>query len=205
MSIGCAMLRKACSRSRSNPMTTNETLSPQQLEAEGKAAFQREEYEEAALSFEAAQTAFLAQDDGINAAEMANNRSVALLQAGQANAALEAVGDTPIYFAGLDDKRRQAIALGNKAAALAAMGDTQTAETVYWESARLLKEIGETDMRASVMQAISRLQLKTGRAMEAMASMQSGLDEVKKPSITQRLLKRLLRVPFRMLNPPNEE
>ena len=178
----------------------NQTLTPQQLSKEGKVAYDREDFLEAAQAFEAAASGFASNGDSATAAEMANNRSVSLLQAGETHAALDAVGDTHEIFAEINDTRRQAMALGNKAAALAALDHHEEAEDLYRESARLLGEIGETELRATVMQSISKLQMRSGRYMEAIASMQSGLDEVERPSITQRLLKKLLQAPFNLLN-----
>lgn len=181
-------------------MSQEQPLTPEKLQQEGKTAYEREEYEEAVRAFEAAERGYAAAGDPLNAAEMANNRSVTLLQMGDAQGALNAVGNTPDIFAEAKDTRRHAMALGNKAAALAELGNREEAEKLYWESAKLLNEIGETALRASVLQAISRLQMRSGRMMEAVASMQSGLDQVEKPSFTQRMLKKLLQVPIKMLN-----
>lgn len=181
-------------------MSQDQTLSPAQLNQEAKAAYEREDYEQAIRTFEAAERGYTAAGDPLNAAEMANNRSVSLLQSGNAQGALDAVGNTADIFAEAKDTKRQAMALGNKAAALAELGQREEAEKLYWESARLLNEVGETALRASVLQAISRLQMRSGRVMEAVASMQSGLEQVEKPSWTQKLLKKLLQVPQRMLN-----
>jgi tetratricopeptide (TPR) repeat protein len=181
-------------------MSQEQPLTPEELNQEGKTAYEREEFEQAARAFEAAERGYAAAGDSLNAAEMANNRSVALLQGGDAQGALDAVGTTPEIFAQAQDTRRHAMSLGNKAAALAGLGNREEAEKLYWESARMLNEIGDTELRASVLQAISRLQMRSGRYMEAMASMQSGLDQVEKPNWIQRLLKKLLQIPTRMLN-----
>ena len=98
------------------------------------------------------------------------------------------------------DVRRQAISLGNQAAALAKLKRKDEAEKIYWESARLLGEIGENDIRASVLQAISRLQLGKGRYMEALASMESGLERRSILSFPQRILKRLIGIPRKLIN-----
>ena len=175
------------------------SLTPEQLAQEGKAAYAREEYLQAAQAFEAAQAGYTARGSVLPAAEMANNRSVALLQEGDAEGARAAAGKTAETFAQAGDTHRQAMALGNQAAALAALGRKEEAESLYWESARLFQQIGETELRASVMQSISRLQLRAGRPLEAVASMQAGLDQVEKPSLSQRILRKLLQVPFKLL------
>jgi tetratricopeptide (TPR) repeat protein len=173
----------------------------QSLATEGKSAYELEEFGKAAEAFLKAEEAYKNSGDEGSAAEMANNRSVALLQGGQSEAALDAVAGTAEIFAKLEDPKRQAMALGNQAAALTNLGKKEEAEKLYWESASLLKTLGETDLRASVLQSISRLQLGSGRYMEAMASMESGLDEVKKPSFSQKILKRLIKIPGKMIKP----
>lgn len=173
---------------------------PSDLAESGKKHYEREDYIQAAEAFAASAAGFRTAEDALSAAEMDNNRSVALLQAGEYQAALDAAARTDKTFASAGDTRRQAQALGNQAAAMAGLGRKQDAEDLYWKSAQLLEACGEKDLRATVLQAISRLQLGEGRYMQALASMESGLEGVPKPSLAQRLLKRLLKIPGKLLN-----
>jgi tetratricopeptide (TPR) repeat protein len=173
---------------------------PQQLAREAKQAYESEDLQRAGATFLAAENGYRAAGDSINAAEMANNRSVVLLQSGDAQAAFEAVEGTVEVFARAGDRKRQALALGNRAAALAALKRKEEAEKLFWEAAQILRDLGEDDLRASVLQSISRLQLGSGRYLEALASMESGIEGVKKPSMTQRLLKKLLEIPGKLMN-----
>ncbi len=107
----------------------------------------------------------------------------------------------PIWFlrhAG--DQKRQALALGNQAAALEALGRTKQAIELYERSAELLKTLGENELRSITLQTLSALQLKNKRQFEAMATMQAALASKKKLSAKEHLLKRLLRVTFQLLN-----
>jgi tetratricopeptide (TPR) repeat protein len=131
---------------------------------------------------------------------MANNQSVALLQSGSANAALEVVSGTEEIFAEAGDRRYQALALGNKAAALEELGSLEEAAEAYEDSANILKELGENDLRASVMQSLSALQLKQGRQLQALATMKSGLENVQRPNPKQRVAKKILQIPFDFMN-----
>ncbi len=88
------------------------------LTNEGKQAFQSGQYETAVTAFEAAAQGYAELNDEPNAAETKNNLSVALLKLGRAQAALDAAAGTDQVFAGIGDARRQAMALGNQAAAL---------------------------------------------------------------------------------------
>ena len=76
---------------------------------------------------------------GLLAAEMSNNESVALLQAGQPGRALEAARGTDALFASASDPKRQAMALGNQAAALDALGRSDEALETYRAPRRSLK------------------------------------------------------------------
>jgi tetratricopeptide (TPR) repeat protein len=183
----------------------NEILSPQQIEKEAKAAYKAGDFSAAAQSFEAARQGYLSVNNAVMAAEMANNCSVALLQNGDKVGALQAVEGTEETFLEAGDRKRQALALGNQASALEALDRLDEAEQAYWRSAEILKEIGEEDLRLSVMQSISAMQLRTGRQMQAVATMHSGVDNIEKPSLKQRFLKRILGVPMQMITGQNKE
>ena len=165
------------------------TITPQELKQEAERAYQTKDFLSAAQSYRAAADGYLQTNDEITAAEMLNNASVAYLQGDQPDLALESALGTDQVFAISGDKKRQAIALGNQAAAYQAMGKLEPALEAYQTSADLLKEIGDQDLRPSVMQALSAVQLPLGKQMEALISMQSGLDNVEKPSLKQKLMK----------------
>jgi tetratricopeptide (TPR) repeat protein len=174
--------------------TMTETLTPEQLALEGKSAYQNGEYQKAARAFAAAAEAFTADGDGLSAAEMANNRSVSLLQAGDPRGALQAVEGTDGTFASAGDVRRQAMALANTGAALEALQRSHAAVAAYEQAAELFKSIGEHELRAPLMQSLAALQLRSGRHLQGLATMQSGLEEIKQPSSRQNILKRLLKM-----------
>jgi tetratricopeptide (TPR) repeat protein len=176
-----------------------EIIKPEQFIKEGQAAYQHKEYQAAAQAFTAAAEGFAAAGEPLAAAEQSNNASVAYLQAGEAEAALRAVDGSDLVFAQAGDAHRQALALGNRAAALEALDRLDEAAASYEASADLLKQLGETDLRATVMQALSALQLRQGRRLEALATMQAGLAGVKHPNVKQRLAKKLLETPFKMM------
>jgi tetratricopeptide (TPR) repeat protein len=176
-----------------------ETLNPKQLDEEGKVAYSHRDFSAAARAFQAASQSYASSGDDLSSAEMSNNASVALLQAGDAEGALQAVGTTPEIFAQAGDLRRQGMALGNRGAALDTLKRFDEAIEAYEQSAEVFKQIGADDLRANVLKSLSGLQLRTGRQMQALASMQAGLDQMEKPTPQQSLLKRLLRFPLQML------
>ncbi len=177
-----------------------ESTSPQQLKKQAENAYQAKQYQQSAQLFEAAGRLCSERGDLSAAAEMASNRSVALLQAGDANGALDAVKGMDRVFALAGDRKKQALVLGNEAAALEALGKNQEALEKFRLSSDLLKEIGDNETRTSVLKSISRIQMRTGHQLEALASMDAALDQQKKLSLSEKLLKKLLQVPFQMFH-----
>lgn len=176
-----------------------ETPNPEMLSKQGKAAYQRADYLDAAKAFEAAAQAYRSLEKELEAAEEANNASVAFLLAEEKADALRVVEGTPAIFAAAGDTRRQGISLGNYAAALEAVGRVEEALEIYQQSAEVLDQAGEDQLRSKSLQSLSALQIRSGRQMQALASMQAGLEGLKKPSLQQRLLKKLLDVPAKMI------
>jgi tetratricopeptide (TPR) repeat protein len=177
----------------------SDTLNQTQLSKDAKEAYRRGDYRAAAKLFQAAAQGYDSVGDNLNAAEMLNNCGVAYLRLGDGKAALQAVEATPATFAAAGDTRRQGLALGNLGDALESVGRKQEAADMYTQSAELLEQVGEDEMRAHVLQSLSQLQLKSGRQIEALATMEAGLEGFKKPSLKQRILKKLLRFPFKLM------
>lgn len=176
-----------------------DTLTPQQLCQEGHAEYNKGEYLSAARLFKAAADGFLLAGDELAAAEMANNSSVAYLKIGEANIALEAVSGTEQVFAANGDIKRQAMAVGNQAAALESLNRIEEAMTAYEQSAALFNQAGEYELRAYVCQSISALLMKRGRYLEAYATMRAGVMGVKEPNLSQKLIKTLMDIPMKFL------
>ena len=146
----------------------SEILDLEQQAQAAKKAYQQSDYDTAARLFRTAADGYQARGNGLLAAEMANNLSVTLLQNGDAQSAYEAAQGTDAVFEDNGDQLKTAMALGNQAAALDALNRLQEAEELYQRSADLLAKLGETELRAQVMQSISALQLRSGRQLEAL-------------------------------------
>lgn len=172
-------------------------LTPEQLSEEGQRAYNSGDYTAAAQAYQAAAQGYQQTGDSFQEAELLNNASVAYLKAGDPQLALDMALHTDQVFASDGDLRRQAIALANQAAAYQDLGQLEKALQVYQESSALLREIDDQELRPAVMKAISSLQLRLGKQMEALATMQSSLDVIEKPSLKQKILKKILQSPFR--------
>jgi tetratricopeptide (TPR) repeat protein len=175
------------------------TLTPQDLMTEGKRAYQAGKYPEAAAAFTQASRALAAENLPQEAAEASNNASVAYLKAGDAAKALKAAEGTDLVFASVSDLRRQGMAVANQAAALDDLGRLDEALERYTQSSALLKQCGEKDLRSVVLKSISALQIRTGKQLQALASMDAALENQKRLSLRESLLQKLLRLPLDML------
>jgi tetratricopeptide (TPR) repeat protein len=169
------------------------TPEPAQLAEQGKRAFEDKKFGEAAELFKQAADGFALGRAGLMAAEMKNNMSVALFQAGKPQQALEAALGTDEVFAGANDAKRQAMSLGNQAAALEALDRTDEAIEKYERSAGLFRDAGEGDMRAMVMKSIAAIRFKKGRITDSAFQMMGALEAKDKPSVFERILRFFLR------------
>lgn len=163
------------------------------LAANALKTYQEGEFIKAAELFGEAAANFQTLGSDLDAAEMKNNQSVALLQAGNAQGAFDAAHDTAQVFSGSGDYRRQGMALGNEASALNSLGRHDEAVDCYQRAAEALEKAGEDQLRANVMQAMAVIQLRRGQVMKALLSLQIGLGGVKNPTFRQTIMRALLR------------
>ncbi len=163
-----------------------------QMAEDGKKAFAAGQYEPAAAQFEKAAQEYASRNDQLNAAEMKNNLSVALLKLGRGQEALDAVLGTDQVFANGGDLKRQAMAIGNQAAALEALKRWDEALAAYDRSAQLFSEAGEGDLRAMVLKSAAAIKLRRGKITDSAFKMIGSLDAKDKPSWFERLLRWLL-------------
>lgn len=169
------------------------TIEPAQIADQGKKSFANKKFEEAAELFLQAAEGFTAGRSALMAAEMMNNRSVALLQAGRPQEALDAARDTDLVFAGGNDLKRQGMALGNQAAALEGLHRLDEALAAYERSAELFAQAGEGDLRAMVMKSAAAIKLRKGKVTDSAFKMMGSLDVKETPNLFERILKFLLR------------
>lgn len=164
------------------------------LAIDGKSAYEKGDFPVAAQAFRDAADWYTANNQPLEAAEMMNNLSVTLLQDKQAQEALLAVQGTDTVFAQTGDLRRQGMALGNQAAALEALGETDKAADLYERSAEIFAEAGEGDMQSMVLRSAGALRAKRGKIQDSAIAMFGSLSSVKNPTWVQRLLKFIVRL-----------
>ncbi len=173
-----------------------ENNDPIQYVEQGKDEYAKGNHIAAADLFAQAAQAYTDIQDELNAAEMKNNQSVALLQAGKAEDALHATDGTEEIFKKAGDIKRQGIAVGNRAAALEGLKKYQDAIAEYERAASMLEQAGEGDMHSVVRKAAANLHLKHGHISAAQMDVYDSLRLVEKPNFTQRILKFFKRIGF---------
>jgi tetratricopeptide (TPR) repeat protein len=174
-----------------------EQLNPTALAERGKQEYQKGSYLVAADLFLEAAQAYEAARDELNAAEMKNNQSVALLQAGKAKEAFQAADGTEAIFEKAHDLKRQGIAISNRAAALEGLKKWNEALAEYDRAATRFEEAGEGDMHSIVRKAAANINLKRGRITDSQMDVFDSLRLVEKPTLMQRIMKFLVRIGFR--------
>lgn len=166
------------------------------LAEQGKQEYAKGAFGAAADLFSQAAQAYSSVQDELNAAEMKNNQSVALLKAGKAEDALRATDGTEAIFQKAGDQKRQGIAIANRAAALEGLKKYNEAMEEYNRAAVIFEEIGEGDMHSVVRKATAEIFLKRGYIGNTQMDVLDSLRLVEKPTLTQRFLKFLMRLGF---------
>lgn len=169
-------------------------VQPISLADKAKQEYEKGNFAIAAQMFSQAAQAYTAAKDTLNAAEMKNNQSVALLQAGKANEALQATDGTEEIFQQAGDLKRQGISIGNRAAALEGLHKWKEALAEYDRAASILEQAGEGDMHSIVRKSAANLNLKLGRVTDSQMDVLDSLRLAEKPTLTQRIMKFLLRI-----------
>jgi tetratricopeptide (TPR) repeat protein len=177
----------------------NDVMSPTELKAQAIQSYQQGDFASAARLFEAAAKGYQSAGEDLEAAEMLNNASVAYVQAEQGEEGLRVVLPTVEFFQNRGDIRRLGMAYGNLAAAYEACQNNEAAMNAYQQSAEHLKAAGEDELSLHALKALSALQLKMGKQIAALNTMQTALEDVKHPTLKQRLLKKLLKTPWNLL------
>ena len=179
---------------------TSEPSQPEEAAQRGKDLYQSGDFSGAAQAFSDAVELFQQQADDLKAAEMANNQAVSLLQLERANAAIEVLQGTPQIFEESNELSLAAQAHGNLGQALAEAGQREQAQDHYRQAINLFEQLDDRENLQHTARALSQLQLNQGDAINALFSMQRGLEGSQPSSWRDRFLRWLLRLPSRFLS-----
>ena len=169
------------------------------LRDEGMRLYREERFEEAAVKFADAQAAFAAGGRPKDAAEQANNRGQSWRQAARWEEALAAFEEARAMFKPLGDVTGEAQVVGNLGALADAQGKLDQASAYYMEAIQMLESVGEHDLAQATYTSLSRLKLKQGNWLGAIGAFESGLTQLEKPSLTHRVVRRLLDMPRKLI------
>ncbi len=164
----------------------------QSLQDEGLKLYRNGQYEEAAAKFLEAQQAYSVANDQPNAAERANDRGVCWRQAAKWDEATAAFTEARSMFQALNDAKGEGQVVGNLAALADSQNDKDHAAELYLEAIDLLEKAGAKDLAKDTYTALSRLRLKRRDFMGAIGAYDAGIDEIEKPSVMQRVVRRIL-------------
>jgi tetratricopeptide (TPR) repeat protein len=164
-----------------------------------KKLYDKKDYSAAADQFRQAADIFRTSGSLSDAAEMDNNRAVALTMGKEYQSAYEAALGTEQVFLAAGEKGKAGLAFGNQAAALEGLGKTREALDLYQRSVELLKTAGDTASLSAVWKSMTALQARTGDSFQALASAQAALNTGAPLSIREKFLKKLVDIPFRMI------
>jgi tetratricopeptide (TPR) repeat protein len=173
--------------------------SPESLAGLAKKSYQAGKFTTASDLFLQAQKDYQAAGDKLMAAEMGNNRSVALLQAGDAQSSFDACKGTHTVFAKAGDTLREGFALGNQAAALKELGQKKESLKLYRLSAARLEKAGDKENLAIVHKTIASLEMEEGDKFGAMSAMLDALRAKEKLTLREKFMRKLFALASRLL------
>ena len=164
----------------------------QDVKEEGLKLYRAGRYEEAAAKFTEAQLQFAGESNAQEVAECANNRGVCWRQAAKFDEATTAFEEARPLFQGLNDPVGEGQVVGNLAALVESQGDKQHAAELYLEAIDLFNKAGAKDYAKDTYTALSKLKLKQRDVVGAMTAFDSGLEQLDKPNLVERMARKII-------------
>ena len=162
------------------------------VKEEGMKLYRAGRYEDAAAKFAEAQLMFANAGNHKEVAECANNRGVCWRQAAKFDEATAAFEEARPLFQGLNDLVGEGQVLGNLAGVVESQGDKQHAGELYLEAIDLFTKAGAKDYAKDTYTALSKLKLKQRDVVGAMTAFDSGLEQLDKPNLIERMARKII-------------
>lgn len=179
-----------------------DTEDPVMREREGLALYERGAYGEALRVLALARDGYAAQGNQIGVCEMWNDIGVVHYRQQQWDEAEQAFRQAQQVAIAADDRAGAGKALGNLGMLYARRGNAAAAEPFLREAILIFRELGDGEKEQATLKALSDLNLKGGRWLEALYQYESGVEAESRPGLWSRLmhwavrmLKRVLRLP----------
>jgi tetratricopeptide (TPR) repeat protein len=159
---------------------------------EGMKLYRAGRYEDAAVKFVEAQQLFASAGNAKEVAECANNRGVCWRQAAKFEEATAAFEEARPLFQAANDLVGEGQVVGNLAALVESQGDKQHAAELYLEAIDLFTKAGAKDYAKDTYTALSKLKLKQRDVVGAMTALDTGLEQLDKPNLIERMARKII-------------
>jgi tetratricopeptide (TPR) repeat protein len=162
------------------------------VKEEGLKLYRAGRYADAAAKFAEAQQLFATAGNAKEVAECANNRGVCWRQAEKYDEASAAFEEARPLFQNLNDLVGEGQVVGNLAAVVESQGDKQHAAELYLAAIDLFTKAGAKDYAKDTYTALSKLKLKQRDVVGAMTAFDSGLEQLDKPNLIERMARKII-------------
>jgi tetratricopeptide (TPR) repeat protein len=162
------------------------------VKEEGLKLYRSGRYEDAAAKFAEAQQLFSSEGNYKEVAECANNRGVCWRQAAKFDEATAAFEEARPLFQQNNDMVGEGQVVGNLAALVESQGDKQRAAELYQEAIDLFTKAGAKDYAKDTYTALSKLKLKQRDVVGAMTAFDTGLEQLDKPNLIERMARKII-------------
>ncbi len=169
------------------------------LHAVGITHFRAGRFEDAAQALAEAYAAAETAGDRQRAAEILNDMGVTRRELAEWVQAEAALDKAYLIFVELGNVKGKAQVMGNLGSVYEGQERHEEAVDAYKQSATMFEQVGDSDSAMYAWQALSRLRLKQGQWLPAIAAYEEGIENLPDRSLKKGLLKRILRLPGGML------
>jgi tetratricopeptide (TPR) repeat protein len=169
------------------------------LHALGITHFRAGRFAEAVQAFGEAYEAAEMTGDRQRAAEILNDMGVTRRELSEWSQAEAVLKEAYALFAELGNVKGKAQVLGNMGSVLEGQANFQEAADAYKQSAKMFEEIGDSDSAMYTWQALSRMRMKQGQWLPAIAAYEEGIENMPDHSLKKGLLSRILKLPGGLL------
>ena len=168
---------------------------PLKLHALGITHFRAGRFADAAQALVDASDMAEASEDRQRTAEILNDLGVTYRELDEWEQAEAALEKAYVIFAELGNVKGKAQVMGNMGSILEGQERYEEAVDAYKQSANMFEQLGDSDSAMYTWQALSRLRLKHGQWLPAIAAYEEGIENMPDRSLKKGLLKRILRLP----------
>lgn len=167
------------------------TAAANELRDQGVRLFDQRDYEASARLFHQAMDQYAEQGDEDMVAEMKVNIALVHNRLEENSTALDLMQEALRHFQNTGDRLRTAQVLGNLGAVYRALNDKERAHEAYRQAVDIFKELEETELYSQTLLAMARMQLSEGRIFEGATTYRIGIEGVRNPTASQKIIKSL--------------